>query len=143
MKFILVLSTLAILAACSTPYQETGLAGGVEATMIAPGTAQISVKTNAYTNRSTAYQFALLKAAETTLQQGYGHFQIVSQDQYAKAGSNTTYNSYTGNFQTNSFSKPRVDAIIQMFKGKKPSSAPANVFDATEIANTLGPQLRG
>lgn len=129
---------------CSTPYQEMGARGGVEATSITNDTVQIAVRLNAYTDKSLATQYLLLKSAETTIENGFGHFQVLDQDEYSKDISTTSGNQYYGNYQFNTVTmrKPRIDAIIKMFSGRKPEGTPSNVYDANDVVSTLGPKLR-
>ncbi len=163
LKSLCVFSVVSV-TACSTPYQDTGFSGGVSASMIDASTAQISAAVNAYTSQSTAYQYAMLKSAEFTLQQGFGHFQIVSEEVYAKTGSVTNYNStyssdvsgYStyGGYQgygsgsgygaatTTNYRKPHVDFLIVMYPGPKPANAPAGVYDARQVVSVLGAEIR-
>jgi hypothetical protein len=90
--------------------------------MLDSSAAQVSVKVNAYTSPETAYQYALLKSAETTIQEGFGHFQIVDQNSYSRAVATTTYNPYVGyggSFRTNTMNKPHVNLVVRMFPGPK------------------------
>lgn len=65
------------LAACSTPYQEMGLLGGVSAARIDEQTVQIRAQGNGYTAAATIETYVVMKAAEETAKDGYDGFQII------------------------------------------------------------------
>ncbi len=143
---LITMGALTILSACSTPYQEEGFMGGVSATMLDGNTAQIAAKGNGYTSAEKTWQHALLKSAETTLANGYGHFALVDSNSSTKTSYNAStynygYNYGYGNTRINSINKPRQTFLIRMFPGRKPANAPGNVFDAQSLKDTLYPQL--
>ena len=140
LKKIIAIALLLTISACATPYQEMAALGGVKATRLSSDRAQIVAVVNGYTDRSVAEQYALLKAAEYTIENGYGHFAIISQAADANKETNFTYNYYTG-FQTYSFENPRNDITIKMYAGSAPSNAPMNIYDARSIVTTLGSQV--
>ncbi len=63
--FLAALATIG-LQACTTPYQEMGASGGVEATIIDDNVFQVRASVNGYTHKSIANQYALRKAAEVS-----------------------------------------------------------------------------
>ena len=154
------------LAACSTPYQDMGLLGGVSATRIDTDTVQISGKGNAYTSAATIQQYVLLKAADETLADGYDFFVLLSASDASRSGafyipgqttSYTTGNAsvvgnnvygqattqtYTTPGSTYTFIKPGEDAVIKMYRGVKPAHAPPNVYDAHQIEQYLGARIK-
>ncbi len=67
---------LMTLAACSTPYQEMGLLGGVSATQIDATTMRVSARGNAFTDVGQIKNYVLLKAAQETLGHGYSLFLV-------------------------------------------------------------------
>src|SRR6185503_20266800 len=66
------------LTACSTRYQHMGFAGGVSAERMTADTFRIVARGNGYTDATTIQDYALLKAAETTVAAGGTHFVVVS-----------------------------------------------------------------
>lgn len=136
MKYLILVAAL-IVTACTTPYQEMGALGGVTATPISNNEAQIVAAVNGYTDRSVAEQYALLKAAEYTIEKGFGYFAIVSEVSDTNRQTSFSYNYYTG-FQSYTTEKPRTDFRIRMYSGKAPRNAPTNVYDAQEVVDTLG-----
>ncbi|MGN6517124.1 MAG: CC0125/CC1285 family lipoprotein [Rhizomicrobium sp.] len=154
------------LAACSTPYQEMGLLGGVSATRIDDNTIQISGKGNAYTSAATIQQYVLLKAADETLADGYDFFVLVSASDASRSGAfyvpgqTTSYTTGSASIMGNNvygqatthtyatpgsafiFIKPGEDAVIKMYRGVKPADAPPNVYDAYQVEQYLGAQIK-
>ncbi|MGN6148778.1 MAG: CC0125/CC1285 family lipoprotein [Rhizomicrobium sp.] len=157
----------ASLFACSTPYQESGLLGGVHATQIDADTIQIVGKGNGFTSASTIQNYVLLKAADETLAHGYDLFVVVDAADETRHGtiyvpgqttSNTTGratvwgNTIQGTSTTQTYTtpgttfgivKPGEAVTIKMFKGEKPANGPPNLYSAKEIETYLGPQVRG
>jgi hypothetical protein len=79
-----------VLAGCSTPYQEMGLAGGVHAQQITANTFRIVARGNSSTAHTTIQDYTLLKTAETTRQAGGTHFVIISAADASSIGEITT-----------------------------------------------------
>lgn len=141
-RALLLTGSVVMLSACTTPYQEMGALGGVAVTRIDSTSARVTAAVNGYTDRTVAANYALLKAAETTQQSGFGHFAIVSDQSDITTSTNVYYNAYTGMASAYDVEKPRNDIMIRMFPGKRPPNAPGNVYDAVDIINTLGPQVQ-
>ena len=140
-----------LLAACSTPYQEMGLSGGVKATRVDATTVRISGRGNAFTSSDTISDYVMIKAAEETLASGYGHFQVIGENEEASTSylvspstATTTYQGYqaTTNYTTPTLipvRKPRATLMIKMYPGPKSSDAPPTVYDAREVMKYLSP----
>lgn len=126
------LPLVALLSACATTYGEPGLMGGVKATRTSEDTYSILAGGNSWTDVNTMKDFALLKAAETTLAANATHFEILSTTD--KTEEMPVYAG--GVFMTQK--KPGVEMLI------KTHAAPGapNVQDARQIAQTLGPKLK-
>lgn len=85
-----------VLAGCATAYQAQGLTGGFTETQLDRNVFKVTFKGNGYTASERAADFALLRSAELTLQNGYTHFAIVDGRQSASYGVMTTpTSSYT------------------------------------------------
>lgn len=67
-----------LLAACTTPYQRHGLAGGYSEKKLDTGIYQVAFSGNGYTSRDTVYRSWLYRCAEITVQQGYDWFKVLS-----------------------------------------------------------------
>lgn len=75
-----------LLNACSTAYQKDGATGGFKETQVAPHVWRVTFVGNGYTSDSNAEDFALLRSADLTLQNGYRYFlllQSASKDSYS------------------------------------------------------------
>jgi transcriptional regulator of nitric oxide reductase len=153
---VIALEGLLVLAACGTPYQDMGFLGGVEATQIDSNTFRITASGNAYTGTNTVQNYALLKAADTTLAQGCDYFVILgAQDRSSTSYSETpvqaqsstnlvgptavTNTTMTGGDIETLF-KPGQALMIKVYKGQKPDQA--NAFDAHEIETYIGPKVK-
>ena len=137
-KLVAVLLTLISLTGCATSYQGIAYTGGYSETRLAENVFRVSFKGNAYTSRERAADFALLRSAELTLENGYTHFVIIDAEDYSKVStyttpttSNTTASAYgSGNYiygsatttttggETHNISKPRRSNVIMLFKHK-------------------------
>ena len=142
-----------------------GFRGGVEATLLGANREMIVALGNGFTDSSKVEQFVLLKASEDCLAAGYDRFFIMSEKDASRHGSFTTpgyVNSYSsvngydngynfsGNVNTTStvtpgqtinFVKPGENVIVQFVRSTEPGTEQA--FDASAIAASLGPRLRG
>jgi hypothetical protein len=95
---------LAALAGCATPYQPTGTAGGYYHKALSEDIYLVGFSGNGFTDRSTARDFALLRAAEIGKQLGYDHMVVRGADDQSRtenvefgAPTATTYGTVTGN----------------------------------------------
>ena len=137
-----------MLCACSTPYQEMGLLGGVSATQIDSNTISVTAQGNGYTSNATIKNYALLKAADETLAHGFDYFAIGDQSDESQHGA-MSFSSASGNrfgWFGSGFSmetiKPGETVMVKMYRGKKPPEAPPNYFDAHEIETYLGSTIK-
>lgn len=139
-----VLGALATLTGCATPYQEMGALGGVRASRITDDTVQITAAGNAYTDQDTIQRYALRRAAEETVNDGFDRFRISSDADRTRVGS-ATYGSASGNRYAvigSAFTMPLVfpgqSLMIKMIKGPRPDPMPDGEFDAREVLAHLG-----
>jgi hypothetical protein len=149
MRFIYILSLALVLSSCATAYQKEGATGGYTETQLDTNVFQVTFSGNGYTARQRATDFALLRSAELTLENGYNYFVIIDANQYSKNSSyttpTTTYGSATayGNTaygsattyggQTYHISKPRASNTIVCFKEKPEGFS----YNANFIENSL------
>lgn len=142
----LTVSALALvlaLGACATPYQEMGALGGVQANRISNDTAQITARGNGYTDPDTIQRYALRRAAEETIADGFDLFRINSDLDRTRTGSESygyaTGNRYSawGTAFTMPIIKPGETFVIRMFKGPAPNPMPDGMFDAHDVLSHL------
>src|SRR5262245_7788392 len=69
--------SVVFLAACSTPYGERGLLGGLSERPVDKGVYEVSFRGNGLTSISQAENMVLLKSAELTLANGYQRFVLL------------------------------------------------------------------
>jgi hypothetical protein len=103
------------LGGCATAYQPTGLEGGYEETQLAPDVYRVSFRGNAVTEPERAQDFALLRAAELTLQNGYTHF-AVSSEQASTRHVMTRFGM---------LSRPRSGIMVHLLRGPAPGALEA------------------
>ena len=160
MKLILmVVASVAVLAGCATAYQKQGFTGGFDETQLQPNIYRVTFKGNGYTSAERAADYALLRSAELTLQNGYSYFAIVEARDGSTQGSVTlptqsyttgsataygsgnTVNAYgqssttTYGGQTIHFTKPSSSNTILMLKSK--DEIQGMVYDAKFLYGSL------
>jgi hypothetical protein len=148
-KNILAVLVLTLLTACATTYQPQAFTGGYSQTQLAENVFKVTFKGNAHLDRETASDYALLRSAEVTLENGFKYFVIVDAQQYSKNLSyttpTTTYGSAYGNGgyaqgiattyggQSFLFSKPTSTNVI-ICLNEKPDSF---VYEAEFIVRSI------
>jgi hypothetical protein len=133
--------TLSSLGACSTPYQKMGLRGGVGAVQISSNIAQVSARGMTGTDPDKIQRYALRKAAETTLANGYELFEVISVTDRSRSTQGVA--GYTGNGIGASgfpqvglavpFIRPGETLMIRMSHGSAADHADATIFDARDV----------
>lgn len=144
MRRFIWLSVACALCACATPYQEMGVLGGVQAVRITEDTAQIRASGNAYTDPDTIQRYALRRAAEETVADGFDLFRIDTVMDRTAAGSASMALANGGRrgFWASGFSapiiKPGQTIMIKMLRGARPDPMPDGEYDAHEVLKYLG-----
>jgi len=159
MKRILLAFALAALCACSTPYQSSGLSGGVSAAAMGNDVFRIQANLNGYSSQSMVQDYLLLRAAETALEQGAVGFVILDArddsraGQFVVPGSSTTTANVTAYGNTaygtaNTTYRPaqaynflRPGGILMIGLVRQPPSD-RQYFSAQEIVSAIGPRVR-
>src|SRR5262245_16082424 len=152
MRFVATVVCVA-LAACSTPYQEMGFAGGVSAQQLTEDTYRIVARGNGYTDRTAIQDYTVLKAAETTKKAGGTHFAIISandasrthtvvdpgsaQTTYGGGMAFTTYSPAT----VSQYIKPGTDTYIRVVTVPPGKAAAPGLISADEIIRFVGPRV--
>lgn len=145
-----------VITGCASPYQPEGFGGGFSETQLDTNVFRISFRGNGLTSTDRAEELALLRSAETTLNNGFTHFALVSNQTHETTGSFSTptqsyttanvtayNNSAVGMAQTTTYggqtfvyAKPRTTNTIVCFKGKP--NIQGLVYDAGFICNSIG-----
>lgn len=91
MKYtILVVAACLALSGCATSYQSKGLTGGFSSFKMDEAIYQVNFRGNGYTSQTKAYEYALLRASEICLADGYRYFAVVDQ---AERGDSLAFNT--------------------------------------------------
>jgi len=155
MRRLILLALTVLVAGCATPYQRAGLTGGFAETQLQENIFTVYFRGNGYTSRERCSDFALLRCAELTLDQGFEYFAVADSVQdaktmlYSTGGSSHTYgtvntfgNTSYGSFKTYHsgsttipISKPQSSYTIFCFNEKP--EANVLVFDAAFLAKSL------
>jgi hypothetical protein len=154
MRHIAIIAGAVLLAACATKYQEMGFGGGVTAEPVMTDVYRITARGNGYTSVDRVQDFALLKAAETTVSAGGNYFVIVSEADrtnvvtgqtpgYVQTNvvGSTAFTTYTPP-GTYSFVKPGEAVLIRVLRLAANQPPPPGAFSAQDIVSTIGPRLR-
>jgi hypothetical protein len=64
------------LSTCATAYQQDGFGGGFSETRLDENVWRVTFQSNDYTSELRAQDFALLRSAELTLENGYTYFAL-------------------------------------------------------------------
>ncbi|MGJ4992756.1 CC0125/CC1285 family lipoprotein [Bradyrhizobium sp. SZCCHNS3018] len=143
-----------ILVRCATKYQDMGVSGGVAAEPVMTDVYRIVARGNGYTSADRVQDFALLKAAETTLSVGASHFISVDQANRTRVDvgqtpgmvqtnvvGHTAISTYTPG-STYTIVKPGESLMIRVVRLRPGEAPPAGSFPAQDLVNTLAPRLK-
>lgn len=166
LRLLSVVAIAALAAACAsvTPYQPAGKSGlGYTDQQLESGKHRITFQGNSSTDRASAEDAVLYRAAEVTLANGGDHFILVTSTADTRSTFNTTgFNGgafgpggffYGGGFAggfggvgglSNSTTREAlsytVGAVITIHKGPKPVDNPM-AFEARSVLESIGPSL--
>jgi hypothetical protein len=142
-RFALALGGLAFvvtLSGCATAYQTKGSTGGFSETMLAPDTFKVQFSGNAYTSAERASDFAVLRAADKSIELGCSYFGVVNEADGASVGSVTLGSAGWGHGGAWAFSntlpvvKPNTALLVKCFRERQPG---INLFDAHFIDRSI------
>ena len=176
-KFLIILlASLLLAAGCATqtPYKPAAERGdeGYTETRLGESRYRITFVGNTQTDSETVKDYALLRAAELTLQKGYTWFQVVERETDKKNNSATTLSGGFGsaghtsvyrdcgvlNCQTVVASSPGFSTgigigstrtssaysyALEVLLGKPPMPKEANAYDARELSNSIRSVITG
>lgn len=134
------LAVAGALSGCATAYQAKGLTGGFSETVLSPDTFKIDFKGNGYTSNERASDFAVLRAADKSLELGCNYFGIMNEANGASVGSATVGTGGWNNHNAWGFSstfpivKPDSALFVKCFRE---NVAGQNLFDAHFVAQSI------
>ncbi len=155
-KLFWTLFTVSFLVGCATEYGAKSFwAGGFEETQLAPDVYRVTFSANDSTTMVRTSDFALLRAAELALENGYPYFEIldakqwVNTDVYSTPVTTTTTGSVAGSGntvagssvttttggQTFSSDEPHASNTVRFLKTKDDASSMA--YDARFLFDSL------
>lgn len=153
-RILAVLGAVIGLSGCmSTTYREVGFFGGVEARQMTADTYNIIARGNGYTSDATIQDYAILKAAETTIAAGGTHFVVLGVEDTTRTSvgqtagygqvsvyGNTAYGTYSPGY-TYPIVKPGQQMLIQVILVRS-GNAPQGAISAAEVVAFIGPRVR-
>jgi hypothetical protein len=132
-KLFVILLLFISLFSCATTYQETGFTGGFSETQLASNVFKVNFKGNAFVHKDKAADFALLRSAELTLDNGFNYFIIHdSVDSTNLSAYSTNSNSDS---QTYIYNKPASDVTIECFVDEPETNV--MVFEAEFVKRSI------
>jgi hypothetical protein len=150
---LLAVTAAVALMGCGTSYREMDQGRGVQALRMSADTWRIEARGNAYTNANLVKDYMLLKAAETTKQQGGSHFIIVEQADASTKSSSITpgarqttlvgatrYSTYTPATISRQM-LPGQDAYIRVITVSGGQDVPPEAKSADEIIKYIGGRI--
>jgi hypothetical protein len=128
------------LAGCATAYQSKGMTGGFSETDLGPTSFKIAFSGNGFTSAERASDFAMLRAADKSIEDGCNYFGVMNEADGGSTSSVTIANAGYGRhgawgsaFTTPIF-KPNSMLLIRCFAVQPPG---AELFDAHYIAHSI------
>ena len=157
LRLLLPVAVLA-LAACATvtPYQPLSDGKGYAEQKLETNRYRVRFTGSGKTPRETVENYLMFRAAELTLQNGYGHFLVAARDTEAPPARNGNSGGVSIGFGSGGYSgigiglgtvigggdEARLAQMdVLMFAGPKPANR-ADAFDAREVLNNLGPVIQ-
>ena len=102
--YLIRLAGIALLAGCATPYQEQDLGAGYSEVQLDSDMFRVSFIGKGYTEDQIAADYAMLRSAELTLEQGFNYFVILQSESTTteEVYRDASISSSTGNVTTGS-----------------------------------------
>lgn len=120
-KLCFIISALAVLAACATPYKQARKesANGYFDTKMQEGMYQVLFNGNENTSARKANDFALLRAAEVCLENGYQSFEIVRKnEEFTEKEVDTGVRIFGGTLANIENSEPKITLVVRCSKAQ-------------------------
>lgn len=145
-----------LLCGCATGYKSNGIGGGFSETALAPDVYRVKFQGNGYTSPERATDFALLRACELSLKNGYPLFAVVNETKGVRAidytmptttttqGTATRTGTNTADYRGTSTTSPAITThirapssglVVKMLKSGEPDGI--TTFDAKWLQASL------
>ena len=121
MKRILTVLLCLSLVGCATGYHGKGLTGGYSNMKLQDNIFKVTFNGNAYLSMEKAKDFALLRSAEITIENGYKYFVVLEAN---------------GSMKIASYITPAANMTIECFRDK-PDHVKAMIYDAGQIKTNI------
>ena len=121
MKEILTVLLCLSLAGCATGYHGKGFTGGYSNMKLQDNIFKVTFNGNAYLSMEKARDFALLRSAEITIENGYKYFVVLETNSSMKIASYIT---------------PAANMTIECFQDK-PTNVKGMIYDAGQIKTNI------
>ena len=121
MKKILTVLLCLGLAGCATGYHSKGFTGGYSNMKLQDNIFKVTFRGNAYSSMERTGNFALLRSAEITIENGYKYFVVLETNGFIKIFS---------------YIMPATDMTIECFQDK-PVHVKGMIYDAGQIKTNI------
>ena len=131
--------SLLLLAGCSTSYHEKGFFGdGYSDYRVNQDKFAVTFRGNEYTDSEDVRRFALTRAAELTLQNGFRYFKILSEKDISRKATETSTTEHDESIFTRKVNKqsPGIDLMIRCYDQEPDGDA----IDAREFLSYNQPK---
>lgn len=125
---------------CATTYQPKSFTGGFSETNLGPTSFKIAFSGNGFTSPERASDFAMLRAADKSIEDGCNYFAVMNESEGGSTSSFTTstasFGRYGmwGNSITTPIFKPNSTLLVRCFTSQ---TAGNTLFDANFIAQSI------
>lgn len=126
-----IVAAVLALAACATPYQESGFAGGVRAEPMGGDVYRVTASLNAMSDQARLQDFLLLRAADTAIEHGAIGFVILGAQ-----GNNQVVYAVNNNYVT-PLERPGGMMMVRLVRQPE-----EGYLDAEQLRDTIGARVR-
>ena len=121
MKKILTVLLCLSLVGCATGYHSKAFTGGYSNMKLQDNIFKVTFRGNAYSSMERTGDFALLRSAEITIENGYKYFVVLETNSFIKIFS---------------YIMPATDMTIECFQDK-PANVKGMIYDAEQIKTNI------
>lgn len=107
--FSVLIAAFLMLSGCATSYKALGFNGGYSEIKTTPDSFIVTFKGNEFTSQEKVMQYALRRASELTIQNGYKYFSVISSTDRTRSYNYSQTNKNTSGLLDTSFSNIRLN----------------------------------